>query len=186
MSNSVSKINDQWHDFHHFGFEVQYFPSHTSANNQQNYENHFMINYCCSKIHRYLKNVFFFQSWECIWYLQLTKTCKPTFPVYTAIFLSITNTAEMRVHKSFMRKPYSYVVQNDTILLWSKKPQENISSFFSQEGHDELYIDSPQTRLRTLSKLCWCYWSTSAAGNLITGCCCITERFHFPCRDVFQ
>ncbi len=35
-------------------------------------------------------------------------------------------------------------------------------------------------------KLYWYYWSTSGAGNLITGCCCVTGRLHFPSRGVFQ
>ncbi len=38
----------------------------------------------------------------------------------------------------------------------------------------------------TFSKLCWCYWSTYGAGNLITGCCCVTGSIHFPSRGVFQ
>ncbi len=38
----------------------------------------------------------------------------------------------------------------------------------------------------TFWKLCLCYWSTSGAGNLITGCWCVTGSVHFPSKGVFQ
>ncbi len=61
------------------------------------------------------------------------------------------------------------------------------SSYFgkTKTKNYTFFADSFDNR-PTFSKLCWCYWSTSGAGNLITGCYCVTRRFHFPSRGVFQ